>query len=190
MKYLHISLTDEEGDEINSNEIHLHCSQCYKSNCLKFPQCALVHCIHCSTKFHKCKQKEHAIVCRQRPRPCVNRVNGCPYELNSVAMLRHLEVCPTSVVHCGMSWNRNPLFPRSRQQWLPFRERNPIQVAGDLDTEFALSDQKHLHTEILTRMRKGRHRLSDKEHRVSDQGTIGRIDRSRLRKLESLLQNR
>ena len=46
-------------------------------------------------------------------------------------------------------------FFQVREQWLPFRQGNPVQIEGDLDIEFAISDQVHLNREMGLRMKRG-----------------------------------
>lgn len=93
--------------------IHMHCLSCFKINCKEFNNCNIINCINqCGLKYHECKDEEHLLVCRENIRPCVNSCNGCPFKLNSIQMITHLEVCPASVVHCWINWNRYPLYSK------------------------------------------------------------------------------
>ena len=60
---------------------------------------------------------------------------------------RHFNVALKALVRCT--------FFQVREQWLPFRQGNPVQIEGDLDIEFAISDQIHLNREMGLRMKRG-----------------------------------
>ena len=54
----------------------------------------------------------------------------------------HLLSCPANIITCTQEWNRWPLHCSDRWKTVPFRQRNPRAVAGQLDYELALRDQK------------------------------------------------
>ncbi|XP_065654206.1 F-box only protein 40 isoform X4 [Hydra vulgaris] len=150
---------------MNSEGIHLHCLTCYVKHCLKFSNCPIIQCkFECGLHYHSCKQKEHEFVCTKQLRPCINFVNGCPFKLNSISLMRHLEVCPASVLYCGFSWNRHPLFSKVREKWLPFKslKTNPVPMEGDLDIDLLILDQKQLNFEFKQRMRSGKKKFKEK----------------------------
>ncbi|XP_057297881.1 F-box only protein 30-like [Hydractinia symbiolongicarpus] len=162
--------------------IHLHCLNCYELNCFKHPNCPTILCENqCGLKYHACKDEEHKLVCRRHVRPCINSCFGCPFQIDSVSLMSHLECCPASVVHCGMNWNRYPLYSQIREQWLPFWQGNPVPKDGDLDIEFACSDQKHLNKEMSLRMKRG------KLHFLQNQKQLNKVSPKRIKKLEVML---
>ena len=57
-------------------------------------------------------------------------------------LTRHLLSCPANVLSCSQEWNRWPLHSRDRWKTVPFRQRNPRALPGQLDYELALRDQK------------------------------------------------
>ena len=91
-------------------DIHIHCLRCFSNSCHEFLQCPIIYCPNqCGLQFHKCKELDHQFVCRRKSRPCINSLFGCPFNMDSVSMMKHLQNCPASVIHCGMNWNRTPL---------------------------------------------------------------------------------
>lgn len=101
------------GDEDEETGIHMHCFSCYRNHCQEFPQCSIIYCPNaCGVQFHQCKVTEHVDVCRKQPRPCINVIHGCPFEVDSVSLMTHLDYCPASVVQCGINWNRAPLYSK------------------------------------------------------------------------------
>ncbi|XP_066923433.1 F-box only protein 30-like [Clytia hemisphaerica] len=168
--------TEKEGG------IHLHCLSCYSLFCHIFKQCPMVYCSNqCGVQHHQCKEKEHVHVCREQIRPCVNKLYGCPFEVTSVELLTHLEVCPANVIHCPVNWNRAPLYSKVREQCLPFHDGNPVSVEGQLDVEFALADQERLRKEYRYRMIRGARKRSSLNKKV------GRIEKTRIKDLERLI---
>ena len=55
----------------------------------------------------------------------------------------HLLSCPANIITCTQEWNRWPLHCSDRWKTVPFRQRNPRAVAGQLDYELALRDQEN-----------------------------------------------
>ena len=93
--------------------IHLHCMSCNKTSCEQHQRCPVIHCKNeCGLRYHQCKTTEHDLVCTKFVTSCVNSVYGCPFKMERIGMIDHLEVCPASVVHCGMNWNRYPLYSK------------------------------------------------------------------------------
>jgi len=173
--------TLEDKDETG---IHLHCLSCYSLNCTAFENCCQIYCSNqCGIKYHACKETEHYFVCRRYKRACVNSGNGCPLVLDSVSMMSHLQYCPASVVHCGMSWNRYPIYSKIREEWLPFWQGNPVQVEGDLDSEFTISDQIQLNREMKLRMNRG------VRHVPGSKKIIAKIPKDRIEELQKLLHS-
>lgn len=59
-------------------------------------------------------------------------------------MATHLPVCPASVVHCTMEWNRWPVYSKERRARVPFSQSNIHARCGQLDVALALRDQRVL----------------------------------------------
>lgn len=131
-----------ESDEVD----HEHCARCYKTYCLDEESgCPMVDCsLHCGQRFHSCKLEEHILICSKEKVPCLNAGNGCPLEMTRSALSHHLPVCPASVIHCTMEWNRWPVYSKERCARVPFSNRNYHAKYGQLDVALALRDQRIL----------------------------------------------
>ena len=105
-------LQEENVDESTGEEgIHMHCMSCHFVSCNQFRRCPIMHCpARCGAQCHKCKLEEHTQVCTQLKRPCVNSGFGCPFQVTSIELMTHLEVCPANVIYCSSNWNRTPLY--------------------------------------------------------------------------------
>ena len=133
--------------EVQGDNLHDHCNQCYDRNCSASPQpgnaCSLMNCdTDCGARFHKCKASEHQLLCPNAKIECVNAIYGCPVDIQRRQVCKHLEVCPASVINCTMEWNRWPVYASERQP------QQPLQLVPDnftqLDIALALRDQRML----------------------------------------------
>lgn len=127
---------------------HSHCDTCHSQYCGKSPEphvaCPLVNCeLDCGSKYHVCKSEEHKLLCWNEKVPCINAIYGCPMSVLRCHMSRHLAVCPASVIHCTMEWNRWPVCSAERQSHQPM-QLSPDFNCNQLDIALALRDQRML----------------------------------------------
>ncbi|XP_075760454.1 F-box only protein 40 isoform X4 [Pelodiscus sinensis] len=89
-----------------------------------------------------CKQEEHQLLCPLEQVPCLNSAYGCPSSMARFKLAKHLQVCPASVVHCSMEWNR---WPNVDSETILHKNimKHPHNEQS-LDTALALRDQKIL----------------------------------------------
>ncbi|XP_070565579.1 F-box only protein 30-like [Ptychodera flava] len=132
---------------------HSHCDSCVKLRCNVKPAenfaCVMVPCEYeCGTRFHSCKLEEHKLWCPNKKVNCINAVYGCPLMITRSQLAKHLSVCPASVIHCTMEWNRWPVCSSERQSHVPFKQSNPIIVPEQLDIALALRDQRMLNESL------------------------------------------
>ena len=97
-----------------SDILHMHCRSCYKSGCTEQENCLMIRCLYCSVFLHSCKIDDHETICLMVQVSCPNVLNGCSSKMQKNEMAKHLETCPANVIHCGMEWNRYPLYSRVR----------------------------------------------------------------------------
>ena len=88
------------------------------------------------------QEEEHLLLCPLQRVPCLNAGYGCDQEMLRQDLTSHLLSCPANILSCGQEWNRWPLHCRDRWKTVPFRQRNPRALPGQLDYELALRDQK------------------------------------------------
>ena len=88
------------------------------------------------------QEEEHLLLCPLQRVSCLNAGYGCDQEMLRQDLTRHLLSCPANVLSCSQEWNRWPLHSRDRWKTVPFRQRNPRALPGQLDYELALRDQK------------------------------------------------
>lgn len=109
---------EEETNEVklyNYDDIlHMHCRDCFQLACSEQENCNLAKCSYCSIALHSCKLDDHETICLMMPVFCPNSLNGCPTKVLRRDIAKHLETCPANVIHCGMEWNRYPLYSRVR----------------------------------------------------------------------------
>ncbi|XP_071795792.1 F-box only protein 30-like [Asterias amurensis] len=124
---------------------HDHCQTCHNTRCnTRLTSCHMIQCeLECGARFHSCKAVEHRMLCSNEKVQCINCGYGCPIEVQRSNMSQHLNVCPASLVHCTMEWNRWPVCSSERQS------HQPVQVLMDfnkeqLDIALALRDQRML----------------------------------------------
>jgi len=125
--------------------IHRHCFRCFNlKRCNKDADaCGVSECpAGCGWVYHSCKEEEHLLLCPLAKVECVNSSFGCDIILMRKEVVKHLPVCPASLVACTQEWNRWPLHCKERYKTVPFRQRNPRAERGQLDYELALRDQK------------------------------------------------
>ena len=82
------------------------------------------------------------MLCPLQTVPCINAVSGCDKMMLRKDLVTHLRSCPANIITCTQEWNRWPLHCRDRWKNVPFRQRNPLALPGQLDYELALRDQK------------------------------------------------
>ncbi|VDI32254.1 F-box protein 30 [Mytilus galloprovincialis] len=87
------------------SSIHDHCVQCFSWKGDIRPDyvtsCELIECVQgCSRIFHACKQKSHSFVCEASIVPCINKENGCQFDVKKSNMAVHLLKCPANVIDC------------------------------------------------------------------------------------------
>jgi len=180
-----------------SDILHMHCRSCYEMVCREQENCVMVRCLYCEVALHSCKIDDHETICLMMQVPCLNAAYGCSVRVLRSEMAKHLETCPANVVHCGMEWNRYPLYSKDRytitniynsqegrikqkrEHWVPFSQINPPKIRGQLDTEFAISDQRKLLKEYQKKMAVGKWKLSRRPQ-------ASRIPRDQIEKLENL----
>jgi len=92
--------------------------------------------------YHSCKEEEHLLLCPMVRVECINSSLGCSMTMTRKDVVKHLPVCPASIVTCTQEWNRWPLHCKERYKTVPFRQRNPRAERGQLDYELAIRDQK------------------------------------------------
>uniref|UniRef100_A0A452I0B8 Uncharacterized protein n=1 Tax=Gopherus agassizii TaxID=38772 RepID=A0A452I0B8_9SAUR len=126
---------------------HTHCEKCFNRQC-QVPveltiSCLVINChSRCGAAFHMCKQEEHQLLCPLEQVSCLNAVYGCPFSMARFKLAKHLQVCPASVVHCSMEWNRWPNIDSET-----ILHKNIMKEPHNeqcLDTALALRDQKIL----------------------------------------------
>jgi len=125
--------------------IHRHCFRCFNvRKCNKDADaCEIVECsLGCGWVYHSCKEEEHLILCPLVRIECINSSFGCSMTMARKDVVKHLPVCPASIVACTQEWNRWPLHCKERYKTVPFRQRNPRAERGQLDYELALRDQR------------------------------------------------
>lgn len=125
--------------------IHRHCFRCFNlKRCNKDADaCEVSECpIGCGWVYHSCKEEEHLLLCPMARVECINSSLGCSMIMTRKDVVRHLPVCPASIVACTQEWNRWPLHCKERYKTVPFRQRNPRAVRGQLDYELAIRDQR------------------------------------------------
>ncbi|XP_077978405.1 F-box only protein 30-like [Glandiceps talaboti] len=132
---------------------HSHCDKCVMMRCQvkveKNVSCAMVYCEYdCGSKFHSCKLAEHKLWCPNQKVQCVNALYGCPLLVVRSQLSKHLPVCPASVIHCTMEWNRWPVCSSERQAHVPFKQPNPVIIPEQLDMALALRDQRMLNESL------------------------------------------
>nr|XP_006124237.1 F-box only protein 40 isoform X1 [Pelodiscus sinensis] len=126
---------------------HRHCEKCFNRQC-QVPveltvSCLVINChSRCGAAFHMCKQEEHQLLCPLEQVPCLNSAYGCPSSMARFKLAKHLQVCPASVVHCSMEWNR---WPNVDSETILHKNimKHPHNEQS-LDTALALRDQKIL----------------------------------------------
>ena len=64
--------------------------------------------------LHSCKIDDHETICLMVQVACPNAAYGCSSKILKAKVAKHLETCPANVIHCGMEWNRYPLYSRVR----------------------------------------------------------------------------
>ena len=95
-----------------SDILHMHCQNCYQAVCSEQENCIMTRCLHCAVSLHGCKIDDHEAICLMVQVACPNAGYGCSGKVIRNELAKHLETCPASVVHCGMEWNRYPLYSR------------------------------------------------------------------------------
>lgn len=134
---------------------HDHCESCFRLQCSV--SCKMAACDNgCGLQMHFCKMNDHKSICQKARVPCPSVEYGCPAIMLRESVKNHLKSCPASIVFCTMEWNRYPVYSRSRLNWVPFFQPNPVLVKGQLDVELALRDQKVLKEMSRQRLRKGK----------------------------------
>eukprot|EP00794_Sanderia_malayensis_P016804 gene16804-18500_t len=171
-----------ESKELSSMDysdiLHLHCTECFSVTCTKQQNCKITKCpAGCGMSCHGCKIEDHLVICAMVLRPCYNALYGCPYKITTLQVAKHLDVCPAGAVHCGMQWNRYPVYSLARRSWMPFTEENPPKIKGHLDIELAFNDQRKLKAESYDRMRRGKMKISCYDSRKQ-------VDKKRIKLLE------
>jgi len=123
--------------------LHRHCFSCFKQRCnFDGDACPSISCKNgCGHVFHSCKEEEHLLLCPLSLVPCLNQYYGCDQVLPRNQLREHLPSCPASIVACSQEWNRFPLHCKERFKTIPFRQRNPRALRGQLDYELAIRDQ-------------------------------------------------
>lgn len=154
------------SDSINLS--HAHCRSCFNFFCTftddPVVTCDVVHCeLLCGARFHRCKQEEHEKLCSSQRVPCINAVYGCAAQLIRSSISSHLEVCPASVIHCTMEWNRWPVYSSERQSHQPTQILSNTNT-DQLDIALALRDQRML-TQSMRASRKTRQILTTSVNR-------------------------
>lgn len=97
---------DSGGDGGNHHTSHcLRCvnlSACERTGTHAQP-CPVVWCPNkCDFRMHRCKLDEHVSeTCANATIDCVNRSNGCKFELRRADLALHLLRCPANVVRCS-----------------------------------------------------------------------------------------
>ena len=109
--------------------------------------CPILSC-RCGARYHRCKTKEHKLLCQDAVVPCINEHNGCPTTMPRRRLSFHLQYCPASVIHCTMEWNRWPVYSAERQSHVPFAQDNLHARYGQLDVALALRDQRVLNSAL------------------------------------------
>ncbi|XP_065072362.1 F-box only protein 30-like isoform X2 [Rhopilema esculentum] len=166
-----------------SDILHLHCQTCYQKLCPEQQNCTQARCLYCDIQMHSCKIDDHETICAMMPRPCPNAYYGCSSKVPTHEVAKHLDTCPANVVQCAMEWNRYPLYSRAIEHWIPFPEINPPKIKGQLDIEFALSDQRKLAMEKKKKMMIGRWKVSRRRE-------VNKIDQGRIDQLASLFASK
>ncbi|RWS09356.1 farnesyl pyrophosphate synthase-like protein [Dinothrombium tinctorium] len=130
------------------DEMHSHCVHCVKVNkCSVKPKsgesCPIVACeLNCGFSFHACKTSEHKLLCLNERVECINVAFGCPFRLLRSEIAKHLIVCPASVIHCTVEWNRWPLHTIDKRLTQPIISQS-LDV-NHLDVALTLRDQRML----------------------------------------------
>ena len=108
----------EGENELSSYDdiLHMHCMDCFKSMCSEQENCVITRCMYCTTYLHRCKVADHETICLMKQVSCPNVQNGCPIKVVKQEVAKHLATCPANVIHCGMEWNRYPLYSRVRSE--------------------------------------------------------------------------
>ena len=137
-----VGWTASDG-ELADLGLHRHCWTCFNvRKCRDRDACPVVECgLGCGWLYHACKQEEHLLLCPLQRVSCLNAGYGCDQEMARQDLTSHLLSCPASVLSCSQEWNRWPLHSRDRWKTVPFRQRNPRALRGQLDYELALRDQ-------------------------------------------------
>lgn len=175
---------------------HAHCNNCFNLHCTftddPVVTCEVVQCEQlCGARYHQCKQTEHKQLCPLQRVPCINAVYGCTASLVRSALSSHLTVCPASVIHCTMEWNRWPVYSSERQS------HQPTQILSHTDTDqldiaLALRDQRML-TKSMRASRKTRQILTNSVNRKHpavplDKQLTNLENVDEIKELEHLLQ--